>query len=1783
MSSACGFPDVGEKDANFALKPIQNIAVHRFSQYMQGTKGVFLLHNVGSGKTITSLTIALNSFDNWDNKGSKRDIIVIHPTGLFLNFHNDLLEKIPNIIFERCEIEAGNKRKKKSYYKKTFGPNPAGREDKARQFTITSRDYSTLKTDYYDIAKAPISDERVLSFKEFFRDKVIIFDEVHRLFRKIDPTSTDPEAPTIIDFFIKNNIMEHAKRLIIMSGTPLNSSLEDIAKMLCFLNSGVPDDHKIDYSEDPNPRGVRVVDDFNFSKASVKDYFVYKDVDTFGMSAGTYICISLQRFMHAVTWLWHRNDTHPGIGGWMSSIRSGARIDIDDRYKVALKGWCAPVFIPLSDINPYVRGRNERLQIALRSLLGITASGGGAMSISNAKKIFGLEENVSKEELKKKYKELALQRHPDRSKKSSNEATRNFQNLQEAYTILSNMGTNESETFLLQDPAIIDYIFQDFVDIESLVNLLHQYTLIENYKNIEESISSEFIFAEMMATPPEIYIELLRTSIFTLGHLNPFSVQKIITSIDKRAIDYCIAKDKLEIDRITDSINAYAIHNSEPLFIKNIKSRRQVGGAIADLIPEFLRLPEWHTNVTATTTNVTEGVQALTPNMTEMPDPVRNFISGIVGNVTAEGFGEWFRTNGTTMLQRIQSNGELYSRPMRDAAGNLLTFIAGGLGINPSVVMWIGIVGGTLLLFYFSEFIFGLIGRFVSLIWRFLTGTVYSIIWLFRNISYLFVSAGIILSNNSTSVFRRWANFFSEQIISGDKTLYDAAFARGENALAATLRFQLESINAFDPINIEIFSSRAKKYISIIDTTMHQITPAFNQITGDTDFSASDRVECDEENSNNMDYLNIVKRKSDYIDYESLTDVAPLATVGLKHTNLKVIEEEYTKDKLMLEPSEKTNYPTKNIEILYINYTPEQSFFYSEIHTIYDNSINCRSPLFAGIVPWYIANKIKDDSIVGNYSQDVRQPCGKINASSNNTQKNLVAYNITNNKYELKLNPPVPNLTFDCPKFQKLLNHLIFMKTGLMYDSSEEGKLRKHPHLIDSTKPDATITPISREVVEGETIIPPALDVSKKSFVENLGKDDQPTHGWLPFVYSTSEELGLNLFAQFLTAKGYSYILLHEDTPDDPGEQRKAYKTVYPLLNQEEMRGRTLTDSIHKFLTEEYQGPANNIEGALHESGIRKIKKDPICVLLHKFRTEGIDAKHTPAIFLMDPPVNYGDYEQLCGRILRTYSRTYDSAPVKMVYPFVCHTTKSIKNLVETYDGMEATPYNLKYNDIGSVGLFFKTDSEYNVPYSYTFGTLIRGKIPILERKESLNYAAFQSIRDKNRHYASNVPELLSDEDRVLLLDPTLYRNDTIRRKIADKITNVQRLRYRLDNTRAYFNPTLEIYNDESNRNEVENLNKIFEQYSIDMTVLRIIVNVLRILKPVGRKLKEIDVAKSTNITKYIETLQFHDGDDNIKFTVLGCDIESYKIIKSMEHYFLKFKAGLLGEGNPDLDAIIEYKNSQPVARQQLIELSPWCNEFNISPHEACILDETYIMDNSILPKLNFLSCKINSATTRDEMIENIKNLKALYNKLGINIKSAIEQREEASAAATIRASFANGGPGAAHAARTASAAAAVRDPLIRTTSAQTGPRVPATATAVPLPTSPTVIPEQERLLTATEAALAGMNSRIPAVRSPGSGLSPVGVNNNGFIEVRHQKPHGSRKQQVPASRAPSQPASSSKKGPKWSRGRSMRKGLPNRLSRGGSKTRKNRRSVFHDTIKRKKTRRSVFLKTRRN
>jgi len=170
-----------------------------------------------------------------------------------------------------------------------------------------------------------------------------------------------------------------------------------------------------------------------------------------------------------------------------------------------------------------------------------------------------------------------------------------------------------------------------------------------------------------------------------------------------------------------------------------------------------------------------------------------------------------------------------------------------------------------------------------------------------------------------------------------------------------------------------------------------------------------------------------------------------------------------------------------------------------------------------------------------------------------------------------------PKLLFDCPKFSNLLNKLLAMRrTGTV--------------------------PVARE--------PAAVAGGDPLFERHAHLYN--TEQYLPLVYSYTEDYGLALFAAFLEANGYSYILLHPSQVDTEATMFTAAKSTYPPMGAE-------------------LDPANNI----------------LCVLIHPTMTEGFNFTRNPALFCLEPCNTFGDSEQVYGRIFRRYNNSDDILSIR--------------------------------------------------------------------------------------------------------------------------------------------------------------------------------------------------------------------------------------------------------------------------------------------------------------------------------------------------------------------------------------------------------------------------------------------------------------------------------------------------------------------------------------------------------
>jgi hypothetical protein len=220
-----------------SMLPRQSLAVHRFLQYCNAdkdgneNKSIFLWHNVGSGKTFTSLIIALNSLDLFDpsvpTNVIKKKIVIIAPGNIFVNFEKELKEKL-NVKLSKGLTD---EEKKNSPIENTVGFNDC-------TWTIngkTSRSFKLIGYRYSGIVKFIKNniDTYVNPVKELFSNSIVIFDECHRLFRPIEPLISTAE------YFIDNGLLQMSIRCILMTGTPFNTSTTDMITMLTFMKCAV--------------------------------------------------------------------------------------------------------------------------------------------------------------------------------------------------------------------------------------------------------------------------------------------------------------------------------------------------------------------------------------------------------------------------------------------------------------------------------------------------------------------------------------------------------------------------------------------------------------------------------------------------------------------------------------------------------------------------------------------------------------------------------------------------------------------------------------------------------------------------------------------------------------------------------------------------------------------------------------------------------------------------------------------------------------------------------------------------------------------------------------------------------------------------------------------------------------------------------------------------------------------------------------------------------------------------------------------------------------------------------------------------------------------------------------------------------------------------------------------------------------------------------------------------------------------------------------------------------
>ena len=541
-------------------------------------------------------------------------------------------------------------------------------------------------------------------------------------------------------------------------------------------------------------------------------------------------------------------------------------------------------------------------------------------------------------------------------------------------------------------------------------------------------------------------------------------------------------------------------------------------------------------------------------------------------------------------------------------------------------------------------------------------------------------------------------------------------------------RFKNYMNNKYDvgyPINFEKFAEDSTQYISMFDVEQEEITPRYsgalirhyveNPLMRNPDGtinpngpSAAVGKEFLRDTATGRIYRNPQYKPQigepfipDDADRDALGNPKFYRLPGYKNLDLGNIltifkKPDGTDRKDAFIPRKVYRYPLKEVEMVYIPYTDLQKMelaetsheimsadkWYFTASGVKPGTESVRNPIRRGM------GNFSFDHIIlkTTFNNDIYYPKYTLQIASNEDPINDVKQHTQlTQKYQEQRGAPFEEVKFDCPKFRHILLNLLLMKTGKIFTTKG---LEFQPHLRNLQGPRVYKNKRGYELEFGEG----DYDLENfPSFIEPLPDPKQASHYYLPIVYSTSDILGLGPFAVYLESLGFQYIVLHDVSSKATldREQRRALQKVYPLhgTTQEKKQvagtGPGTANPIAKFV--DYVSIDKDKRGDLEkeikeflmespsidkfkkkvEDLAKKIDKDaPLCVLLHPDITEGVDAKHNPAIILMEPPHNFGDYEQLCGRVLRTYAQPgYKIRPKKVVYQYLAYNHENLENI----------------------------------------------------------------------------------------------------------------------------------------------------------------------------------------------------------------------------------------------------------------------------------------------------------------------------------------------------------------------------------------------------------------------------------------------------------------------------------------------------------------------------------------
>ena len=268
---------INNEDRNIKFKedpatvdPRQFLAIEKFTKFKkQGDKACFLFHGVGTGKTITSISIALSNLSNnnlYNLNGEGNDgkkplkVLIFAPQGLFFSAFMGDAKKMSiytyNNYFINLDHTEGDK--KYSYTLEKFEAQIQNDRDSYYAISFVGFNYTNLFSEYgFKIIESTLAEEKY---------DVLISDEAHKILTEyIKPNSNIPftvDRKEFSDSNVKNkrylqtlqgtnkdskyclciqdyefyNFVKEIKQSIFLTGTPIQRSVDDIINIVRFLN-----------------------------------------------------------------------------------------------------------------------------------------------------------------------------------------------------------------------------------------------------------------------------------------------------------------------------------------------------------------------------------------------------------------------------------------------------------------------------------------------------------------------------------------------------------------------------------------------------------------------------------------------------------------------------------------------------------------------------------------------------------------------------------------------------------------------------------------------------------------------------------------------------------------------------------------------------------------------------------------------------------------------------------------------------------------------------------------------------------------------------------------------------------------------------------------------------------------------------------------------------------------------------------------------------------------------------------------------------------------------------------------------------------------------------------------------------------------------------------------------------------------------------------------------------------------------------------------------------------